>query len=184
MGADKALLRWGETTFLEHLRAVLKNAGVSLVRVVLGANAEGVLKQIRLPPVEVVLNRQWHQGMLTSVVAGLDSLPRGLVDAALVCLVDHPCVSSALIRTLVEKFHTSGKLIVLPTCQGRRGHPVVFAAKLFDELRTAPLAVGARHVVRQHPGDVLEVPTEEEGVLLNTNNREDYERILRLRPPD
>ena len=183
MGADKALLKWGDTTFLEHLRAVLKNAGVSLVRVVLGANAEGVLKQIRLPPVEVVLNRQWHQGMLTSVVAGLDSLPHGLVDAALVCLVDHPCVSSALIRTLVEKFHTTGKLVVLPTCQGRRGHPVVFAAKLFDELRAAPLAVGARHVVRQHPADVLEVPTDEEGVLLNINDPAAYEKILQKSPP-
>src|SRR3989338_8350905 len=183
MGADKALLKWGDTTFLEHLRAVLKNAGVSLVRVVLGANAEGVLKQIRLPPVEVVLNRQWHQGMLTSAVAGLVRVPRGLVDAALVCLVDHPCVSSALIRTLVEKFHTSGKLIVLPTCQGRRGHPVVFAAKLFDELRAAPLGVGARHVVRQHPADVLEVPTDEEGVLLNINDPAAYEKILQKSPP-
>ncbi len=183
MGADKALLRWGETTFLEHLHTALKNAGLGLVRVVLGANAEGVLKQIRFPAVEVVLNRQWHQGMLTSVVAGLDSLPRGLVDAALVCLVDHPSVSSALIRTLIEKFHATGKLIILPTCQGRRGHPVLFSARLFAELRAAPLAVGARHVVRQHAADVLEVRTDEEGILLNINDPAAYEKILQKPPP-
>jgi molybdenum cofactor cytidylyltransferase len=183
MGRDKALLRWGGATFLEHLRAVLKNAGLGLVRVVLGANADGVLKQVRLAPVEVVLNRQWHQGMLTSVVAGLDSLPRGLVDAAVLCLVDHPCVSSALLRTLVERFRATGKLIVLPVCQGQRGHPALFSAKLFDELRAAPLAVGARHVVRQHPDDVLEVPTEEDGILLNTNDPAAYEKILQKTPP-
>jgi len=183
MGEDKALLRWGDTTFLEHLHAALKNAGLGLVRVVLGANAEGVLKQIRLPAVEVVLNRRWHQGMLTSVVAGLDSLPRGLVQAALLCLVDHPGVSSQLIRTLLEKFQENNKLIVLPTHHGRRGHPVLFAAKLFDELRAAPLEVGARHVVRQHPGDVLEVPTDEEGILLNINDPAAYEKILQKNPP-
>lgn len=183
MGADKALLPWGETSFLEHLRAVLKNAGLGLVRVVLGSNAEGVLKQVRLPPVEVVLNRRWYQGMLTSLVAGLDSLPRGLVDAAVICLVDHPGVSSALVRTLVERFRASGKLIVLPTYQGRRGHPVLFSAKLFDELRAAPLEVGARYVVRQHPGDLLEVPTDEEGVVLNINDPAAYEKILQKPPP-
>lgn len=183
MGEDKALLRWGDKTFLEHLLGALKNSGIGLVRVVLGANAEGVLKQVRLPPVEVVLNRQWYRGMLTSLVAGLDSLPQGLVDAAAVCLVDHPCVSSQLLRTLIEQFRQSRKLIVLPTHQGRRGHPVIFSSRLFDELRAAPLEVGARHVVRQHTGDILEVATEDEGVVLNINNREGYEKILRQPPP-
>jgi len=183
MGEDKALLRWGRTTFLEHLRTVLRTAGVDLVRVVLGGNAEGVLKQVRLAPVEVVLNRQWHQGMLTSVVAGLDSLPRGLVEAVLVCLVDHPGVSSQLIRTLLEKFQENNQLIVLPTHHGRRGHPVLFSAKLFDELRAAPLDVGARHVVHRHPGDILEVPTDEEGILLNINDPAAYEKILQKDPP-
>src|SRR3989337_2717370 len=88
MGEDKALLRWGRTTFLEHLRTVLRTAGVDLGRGGLGGKSEGVVI------------RQWHQGRLTSVVAGLDSLPRGLVEAVLVCLVDHPGVSSQLIRTL------------------------------------------------------------------------------------
>lgn len=184
MGEDKALLRWSGTTLLEHWRTVLRTAKVGLVRVVLGANAEGVLKQVRLAPVEVVLNRQWHQGMLTSVVAGLDSLPRGLVDAAALCLVDHPAVSSRLLRTLIEKFRESGQLIVLPTYQGRRGHPVLFSAKLFDELRAAPLAVGARHVVREHAADILEVPTDEEGVVLNLNDRAAYEKILQKPPPE
>jgi len=183
MGEDKALLRWGPTTFLEHLRTVLRTAGVDLVRVVLGANAEGVLKTVAFAPAEVVINRRWHEGMLTSVVAGLDSLPRGLVEAALVCLVDHPGVSSQLIRTLLEKFQENNKLIVLPTHHGRRGHPAVFSAKLFDELRAAPLDVGARHVVRRHPGDILEVPTEEEGIVLNINDPAAYEKILQKDPP-
>lgn len=106
-----------------------------------------------------------------------------MVEAAVVCLVDHPCVSSRLIQTLIEKFRASGKLIVLPTFQGRRGHPVLFAASLFDELRAAPPDIGARHVVRQRAGDVLEVPTNEEGVLLNINDPAAYEKVLQKAPP-
>ncbi len=182
MGQDKALLRWGDKTFLEHLLAALRNAETDPVRVVLGANADQVQKEISLGAGEVVLNPNWQKGMLSSLIAGLNSLPTD-VEAAVVCLVDHPCVSSTLIRALCENFRAGGKLIAIPTYQGRRGHPVLFSAKLFDELRAAPLEVGARHVVRRHADDILEFPTEEEGVLLNTNDRAAYEKILAMQPP-
>lgn len=182
MGQDKALLRWGKKTFLEHLLAALRNAETDPVRVVLGANADEVQKEISLGAGEAVLNPDWQKGMLSSLITGLNSLPAD-VEAAVVCLVDHPCVSSTLIRALCENFRTGGKLIVVPTYRDRRGHPVLFSAALFDELRAAPLKVGARHVVRRHADDILELPTEEEGVLLNTNDRAAYEKILAMQPP-
>jgi CTP:molybdopterin cytidylyltransferase MocA len=49
---------------------------------------------------------------------------------------------------------------------------------LFAELMAAPLDVGARAVVRAHRGEIEEVPTEEEGVVLNLN---DPEALARLR---
>ena len=184
MGEDKALLPWGDQTFLERLLAVAKNTRVGLVRVVLGANAEAVQKKIKFGTAELVVNPNWQKGQLSSLMAGLDSLPRQMVEAALVFLVDHPGVSSRLVETLIDNYRATRKLIVSPVYQGRRGHPVLFAAELFDELRAAPLEVGARHVVYQHAGDILEVPTDEEGVVLNINRREDYEKILRMTPPE
>ncbi|MGH9813882.1 MAG: nucleotidyltransferase family protein, partial [Candidatus Acidiferrales bacterium] len=182
-GEDKALLRWGDRTFLEHLLAVLKSAGAEPLRVVLGANAVDVQRRVKFGAAEAVINRDWERGMLSSLLAGLDSLPRD-VDAAVVCLVDHPCVSSRLIQALIERHRTTGKLIVQPTYRGRRGHPVLFAASLFDELRAAPADIGARHVVYQHAAEVLEVPAEEEGIVLNANDRVAYEKILRMVPPE
>jgi len=182
MGGDKSLLDWRGKTFLERLLAAVETAGLDPVRVVLGANAEAVQQKVSLGPDEVVVNREWEKGQLTSLIAGLHSLSTE-VAAAVVCLVDHPCVSSRLLRTLAEKFRETRKAIVLPTYQGRRGHPVVFAARLFDELRAAPLDVGARHVVRQNSAEVLEIPVEEEGVVLNINDPAAYEKILQIAPP-
>ena len=184
MGEDKALLRWGERTFLEHLLAVLKAAGADPLRVVLGANAGEVQRRVRFGVGEVSVNRDWERGMLSSLLAGLDSLRAGSVDAVVLCLVDHPCVSSRLIRALIEKHRATGKPIVQPTYRGRRGHPVLFAASLFEELRAAPPDIGARHVVYQHAAEVLEVPTDEEGIVLNANDRVAYEKILRMVPPE
>jgi len=184
MGEDKALLPWGTTTFLGHLLRQVKDSPVGLVRVVLGANAETVQKRIPLGTAEVVVNRDWQKGQLSSLQAALDSLPRGMVEAALVCLVDHPCITSSVIRQLIDNFLEGGKLIVIPTYRGRRGHPVIFSAKLFDELRRAPLAVGARAVVRAHRNDILEVATDEEGVILNVNDKDAYDKIQRRAPTE
>ncbi|MGH9828683.1 MAG: hypothetical protein ACREDR_36140, partial [Blastocatellia bacterium] len=58
---------------------------------------------------------------------------------------------------------------IIPTYGGRRGHPVIFRANLYDELLAASVDVGARQVVWAHAEDVAHVPTEEEGVILNLN---------------
>lgn len=183
MGEDKSLLPWGSKSFLEHLVEMLRQSPVGLVRVVLGANAALVQEKIRLDTAEAVVNPEWEKGQLSSLQAGLDSLPPGMVEAAVVFLVDHPCISTRVVEALIAAFRASGKPIVVPTYQGRRGHPVLFAASLFDELRQAPLEVGARHVVRQHNAEVLEVPTEEEGVVLNINDPAAYEKVSGMPPP-
>ena len=48
--------------------------------------------------------------------------------------------------------------------------PAIFSNVLYDELLAAPADKGARVVVWAHAADVLEVPTDEEGVVLNINN--------------
>jgi molybdenum cofactor cytidylyltransferase len=84
--------------------------------------------------------------------------------------VDHPLVSPSLVSELIAAFDTSGKAIVLPTFEGRRGHPVIFRASLYRELLDASPDVGARQVVWAHADQIKQVATEEEGVVLNLND--------------
>ena len=123
----------------------------------------------------MVLNSDWPRGQLSSIQAGIRALSATPVDGILLCLVDHPLITSALVAELVEAFYRSGKSIVLPVYQSRRGHPVIFAKALFDELLAAPLEKGARAVVWNHPQEVEEVPTEEQGAVLNLNDPEAFQ---------
>lgn len=178
MGSPKALLGYEGRPFVEHLLEVTSHPKVGLTRVVLGANAEDILSHLKLDPTMVVINNDWEKGQLSSIHAALRSLPVGLTDGVLLCLVDHPLITGALVRELIEKFYSSGKLIVLPTYKAKRGHPAVFSSKLYDELLAAPLEQGARSVVWAHAADVLEVPTIEEGVVLNLNDPKALRRAL------
>lgn len=178
MGTPKALLSYRGRTFLEHLLDVTHHPRVGVVRVVLGAGHQDILSRVPIPVTNLVINENWQQGQLSSIRAAIKSLPPGLTDGLLLCLVDHPLVSKELVETLVTQFYSSDKLVALPVYEGKRGHPVIFSKHLYDELLAAPDETGARAVVWAHSDNLLEVPTTEEDILLNVNDPETLKRVL------
>jgi molybdenum cofactor cytidylyltransferase len=195
MGSPKALLAYQGRPFLEHLLEVTVHPKIGVRRVVLGAHAEPIAKNIALAADEIVINHDWETGQLSSIQAAIRSLRAGAglpaagppaettkdgttqgTDGLLLCLIDHPLITSDLVNDLIGQFYAAPGKIVLPVYNGRRGHPVIFPAALYDELLHAPTDKGARAVVWAHVADVLEVPTNEEGCILNLN---DPETLLR-----
>jgi len=196
MGSPKALLAYQGRPFLEHLLEVTVHPKIGVRRVVLGAHAEPIAKSIALAADEIVINADWEKGQLSSIQAAIRSLPgfkevapqKGpeqqtqatphgtphlpqRTDGLLLCLIDHPLISGALVNYLIEQFYAAAcAKIVLPLYEGRRGHPLIFPASLYEELLHAPEDKGARAVVWAHAGEVVEVPTEEEGCILNLND--------------
>jgi len=202
MGAPKALVQVRGKSFLAHLLDAAQHPKIGLLRVVLGAGEEDIRRALNLSAEIVVLNPDWPRGQLSSIQAALRALaPDALNDAALdtvslasnaiteaalgrdaldgilLCPIDHPLVSRALVASLIAAFYSAARPpIVVPTFRSRRGHPVIFARSLFAELLLAPPDEGARAVVWAHAGEVAEVPTEEEGVVLNLNDPETLRR--------
>src|SRR6185437_5490544 len=194
MGQPKALLPFPENfssaqsqrtqtaqTFLEHLIEVTRHPRAGILRVVVGAHAMEIRAQAKLDADELVVNEQWQRGQLSSPQAAIRSLPEGTTEGMLVCLVDHPLISAQLVSTLVETFERDKNKIVIPTHHGKRGHPVIFPSALYAELlgvrEDAPENIGARAVVRTHAADVVEVPVNEEGVIVNLNDPETLRRF-------
>ena len=178
MGSPKALLPYRAGTFLEHLLKVTDHPRIGWRRVVLGADAGAIVAGTEFRADEIIINENWEDGQLSSIQAGVRSLPAG-TDGMLLCLIDHPLISRELVGELVERFYLSGKSIVLPVYKGRRGHPVIFAARLYEELLSAPLETGARAVVWAHREEVCEMETSEEGCVLNLN---DPDTLAKARP--
>jgi molybdenum cofactor cytidylyltransferase len=177
MGSPKALLPYQGRPFLEHLLEITAHREIGVRRVVLGAHAEPIAKAVDLKADEIVINQEWEKGQLSSIQAALRSLPQA-TDGMLLCLIDHPLISSALVQDLIEQFYKARKPIVLPVYEGRRGHPVIFSASLYDELFRAPLETGARAVVWAHSAEIEEFQTNEEGCVLNLNDPQTLNRAL------
>ena len=175
MGRPKPLLPCGGTTFLGAILATLATARIEIVRVVLGHRAEEIRTAVPLADAVCAINDDWESGMLSSVWRGVRALPPTL-DAFLVGPVDHPLVTVATVAHLIETCARTGKGIIVPVYDGRRGHPVLFKSGLRDALLAAPPSIGLRAVAADRPDEVIEVRVEDLGVVADVDTQADFDR--------
>lgn len=183
MGRPKALLPIdAHDTFLDRVTRTLRDGGVEEVIVVVGADAPAIREAMGRHDLRarVVENPDYEQGQLSSLVAALKIIDRPGVTAALVTLIDVPLVAAATVRTLLQEYRAGSALIVRPTRNGRHGHPVIFDRALFDELRKANPAEGAKEVVRAYSAEQLNVEIEDEGAFTDIDTPADYEKWIGL----
>ena len=139
----------------------------SEVIVVTGHQAELVEQALAGLKVKFVRNPDFAGGLASSVKAGISAVS-DKADGAVVCLGDMPLIDAALIDRLIEAFAPDrGNLIVVPVADGRRGNPVLWSRRFFNELMTLDGDIGARHLIGKHGEAVAEVPVEGDGAFLD-----------------
>ena len=173
MGKPKPLLRFEDKTFLEQIISVLRRSLMDRITVVLGAKAQTIKRSIDLSGTDVVINRDYRKGQLSSLIVGLENAPPE-TEAILVCLVDNPFITTTIVNRIISTFRETKGPIVVPVFNKKRGHPVLFAKSLFKELVNAPAEEGARYVVYSNEDKVVELETPESSVLVGIDTPEDY----------
>jgi molybdenum cofactor cytidylyltransferase len=173
MGSPKALLQYRGQSFLATILAEVASARIMPVIVVAGHHYDEISQAF--PNVQIVFNPNYEQGMSTSVQAGIRALPAGLAGVA-IFLVDHPLVDRQAIELLVARLNPGH--IIVPVHDGRRGHPVIFAADLFGEILSLSPDQGLNTVVRRQPERVVEVLVQNAGVLRDIDTPEQFARLL------
>lgn len=173
MGRPKALVSLGNRTFLSEVLQATENAGLTEIAVILAHGSDEILKRHDLTGVRVLHNLEPAGGPISSIQVALRDPGIQAASAVLIHPVDHPRVKSSTLELLVSTFRAERRDIVVPTFQGRGGHPTLFSRKVFPELLSAPRGEGARAVVRRDPARVLRVEVEDGGVRQNLDTPED-----------
>ena len=174
MGQTKALLEIGQTNFIGHILHNIEAAGITDIYVVLGRDenkirsSAGIKNQVR-----VLINPDPDRGQLSSLHICLPHLSQ-LTHGVLMVLVDHPLVALQTYKMILERAASEPDKIIIPVYHGKKGHPVYFGRKFFDELMAAPLNAGARVVVHANPDDVVLISVEDSGILKDIDLPEDY----------
>jgi molybdenum cofactor cytidylyltransferase len=145
------------------------------VIVVTGHQAELVEKALEGLNLKLVRNPDFSEGLASSVKAGIAAVA-GDADGAVICLGDMPMISAQFIDHLIEAFAPDrGNLIAVPVSAGRRGNPVLWSRRFFNELMTLDGDIGARHLIAKHNEAVAEVPVEGDAAFLDIDTPEGLE---------
>ena len=201
MGSPKALLPISGRTFLENILDAISRTSIEETVVVVGHHRKEIEAAVKLPAERkrdsaqprtaerkrdsaqprtlVVFNPDYEKGMITSFQAGIRALLRD-ASGAFLFLVDHPLVEPATIEIIISNL--APNRIVLPTFEGRRGHPVLFSSEVLEEILAVPSSEGANIVVRKDPNRIVEVPVNAPGILVDIDTPEQFKKLRESYP--
>jgi molybdenum cofactor cytidylyltransferase len=178
-GPNKLLAELGGKALVRIVTEQALASKAKDVIVVTGHQAAQVEQALRGLKVKFVRNPDFASGRASSVKTGIAAAPEN-ADGAVVCLGDMPLIDAHLIDRLIEAFAPDrGNLIVVPVSDGRRGNPVLWSRRFFNELMTLDGDIGARHLIARHGEAVAEVAVEGHGAFLDIDTPQALEDAQR-----
>jgi molybdenum cofactor cytidylyltransferase len=182
MGCNKLLLKTSGRTILEHVIFDLMQGEVSHVVVLVGPDAMEVGAIAREAGADVCALTQATQHMRATVERGLTWLEQQFRpcadDAWFLTPADHPGIDASVVRQLREQFASSPpQPILVPTYQGKRGHPTLFCWSEVAGIRAYPANLGLNSYLRANSSRVCEVAVAKPGVLSDIDEPADYEHL-------
>lgn len=174
MKTQKMLLTFKGKTIVE---TVVDNAlkVTDKVLVVLGSHKNEISEKLIGRNISLVTNENYLQGMLSSVICGYRALPEN-VEAALLFLGDQPQVPCQAAEMVVGNWEKSEKGIVIPTFNGKRGHPVLIETCYKNEIENLDTEKGLRQLMEIRKNDILEVDCPFPEILRDIDTPEEYEK--------
>lgn len=119
--------------------------------------------------------------MRASVTCALNEIRERFAPSAadgwLLVPADHPCLNQRVLRKLLDAWTRDRPKILVPTHDGKRGHPTLFRWSLAAEIDRLPPDTGLNLLLRQHADDVVELECDEPGILTDLDTPEDYDRL-------
>ena len=179
LGQPKQLLNYEGQTLLQHSLQVARASDAHPVVVVLGADADLIGKEVTGNDAHVVVNREWQEGMASSIRCGIQELQRlnAAADGAVVMVCDQPYVTSAIINRLIAVHQKTGKPLVSCMYADTVGTPTYFHKSMFPELLQLEGDGGAKGLLLKH-AEELEIVSFPEGKV-DIDTEADYEKLKR-----
>jgi molybdenum cofactor cytidylyltransferase len=187
MGRPKLGLPVAGKTVLEHVVTTLLDAGVNPVLVVLGPHVADLSDVARAAGASVLLLPWPTPDMRATIERGLlwldETLRPGDEDDWLLSPGDHPTMEIAVVRELIAARAANPRMsILVPTHEGRRGHPTLIRWRHAAGLRAHPAGEGLNTYLRSLAAETLELPVSSGSVVEDLDTPEDYERLLNRNP--
>lgn len=127
------------------------------VTVVLGAHAGELAPLLKHTPAGVTVNRNWAEGIASSIREGLAHTPT-TADAVLLLLADQAAVTTEDLRRLMSAWRRNPAGIAVAQYAGSIGVPAIFPRWCFRELNELRGDRGAQPLLQRHVDRLARLP--------------------------
>ncbi|HZO21853.1 MAG TPA: nucleotidyltransferase family protein [Steroidobacteraceae bacterium] len=166
-GSVKQLVRIGGRPLLHTVVARACEVVGSAVTVVLGAHAAELAPLLTHTPATIVINRNWREGMASSIRAGITRLAPSC-SAVLLVLADQAAVTVEDLRRLAGAWRRQPEYMAAARYGTTTGVPAIFPRSTFGELIALRGDVGARALLQRNPDRVVRVPIASAAIDIDT----------------
>jgi molybdenum cofactor cytidylyltransferase len=166
-GSPKQLVRLNGRPLLHLAVSRAVEVAGQAVTVVLGANAVELAPLLRHTPAAVVVNRDWSEGMGSSVRTGVSRVP-ATADAVMLMLADQPAVTAEDLRRLIGTWRRQPQCIVAAHYAGTTGVPAIFPREDFTALAGLRGDAGARALLKRGGERLVRVPLQSAEIDIDT----------------
>jgi len=182
MGKTKQLLPAGGGTLLDRVLNETLKSDLDRVVLVLGHQAGEIRlalgQTLQHPKLKVVENKQYRQGISSSIIAGLLEIEEAY-DHVMILLGDIPHVDSELINHLRHRYLDSRLPIGAVKIGIKRSHPVIFSRELYGKLHRLKGDVGGRALLNKYSSRTCLVEPEKPYDDRDIDTPEDYLEFLK-----
>ena len=171
MGTPKQLLKIDNQTLIERAITITQALDNQQTVVVLGANAAKINPYIiRQKKVNFIVNKDWAQGMGTTLKAGLEFFlaREETVEAVIVMVCDQPYLTTEKLRQLIDAHQQTKAAIIATEYNGIKGVPALFSSTLFPKLLELNKDEGARKIIKKYKGKIVTIDFPEGIIDLDT----------------
>jgi molybdenum cofactor cytidylyltransferase len=184
-GRPKQLLQLKDRCLVEWVLDAALASDLSRIILVLGHAHQKIQKalgkKLRHAKLQIEVNEHYRKGQGRSLQVGLSRVISAF-PAVMFLLADQPLVDAATINCLLNKFWSADKDICVPAFRGRRGNPAIFSEKFYKHIMEIKGDIGARQIIKTHPGRVLEIEIKNSLLFSDVDTPEDLEKIDKLAP--
>jgi molybdenum cofactor cytidylyltransferase len=166
-GSAKQLVRVAGRPLLHTATARAAEVAGSAVTVVLGAHAAELTPLLTHSQASIVINRDWREGIASSIRAGVGRLPSSC-NAVLLILADQAAVTAEDLKRLVSAWRRQTDYIVAARYGMTTGVPAIFPRSAFADLTSLRGDVGARALLQRNPDRVVRVPMASAAIDIDT----------------
>ena len=180
MQAPKLLLPVNGRPLIYWCLLAISQTAIADTVIVSGKDYPSLFAYISLLPqaryFNFVINSEYSTGMASSIRTGMHAVADAC-DAVLLVLADMPFIEARLIGRILQEFVGSGsaEAIVVPTWQGRQGHPVLFGRAYFDELCQLQGDIGARELLAHYRSRIITIAVATPAILIDVDSKEQWQ---------